>query len=166
MNCGRFENMIALDVEGDLPVRQAARLTQHLEICAGCRQFAEEIRESQAWWKSLKLEAPPASVVAEVRWQKPGQTIPWPWLRWAPLAVTAGLFLAMLAEVVSRRPDLVPPKLKIAVVNAIPPAVPVARAIAPVRKRRRSPKPEPFLVKLVTDDPEVVIYWLVDHNGG
>jgi hypothetical protein len=166
MNCDRFESMIALDVEGDLPVRQVIRLAQHLEICVGCRQFAEEMRESQAWWKSLKLEAPPESVVAEVRWPKPGRTIPWPFLRWAPLAVTAGLFLAMLADVVLRRPDLAPPKLEIATVNAIPPTVPVARVIAPVRKRPRAPKPEPFLVKLVTDDPEVVIYWLVDHNGG
>jgi hypothetical protein len=166
MNCGRFESMIALDVEGDLPMRQAARLAQHLAICAGCRQFAEEILESQAWMKSLRLEAPPASVMVEVRRQRPGRTVPWPFLRWAPLAVTAGLFLAMLPDVVSRRPELAPPKLEIATVNAIPPAAPVARVIAPVRKRRRAPKPEPLLVKLVTDDPEVVIYWLVDHNGG
>ena len=166
MNCGRFESMIALDVEGDLPVRQAARLSHHLEICAGCRQFAEEMRESQAWWKSLKLEAAPESILTEVRWRKPGRKIPWPFLRWAPLAVTAGLFLAMLAEVISRRPELAPPKLEIAVANAIPPATPAARASASVRKRRHAPKPEPLLVKLVTDDPEVVIYWLVDHNGG
>ena len=165
MNCGRFESMIALDVEGDLPVRQAARLAEHLASCAGCRQFAKEMRESQLWWKSVRLEAPPASVVTEVGWQKPGPTIPWPFLRWAPLAVTVGLFLAMLAGVVSRRPELAPPKIEIAIATVVPPAVPAVRVNPPVRKRRRAPKPEPLLVKLVTDDPEVVIYWLVDQNG-
>ena len=166
MNCGRFESMIALDVEGDLPVRHAARLAGHLESCAGCRQFAEEMRESQAWWKSVRQEAPPASVVTEVRWQKPRRPMPWTFWRWAPLAATAGLFLAMLAGVVLRRPEPALPKLEIAAAKVIPPAVPVARVNPPVRKRRRAPKPEPLLVKLVTDDPEVVIYWLVDHNGG
>ncbi len=164
MNCGRFESMIALDVEGDLPVRQSARLAQHLEDCSGCRQFAEEMRASQAWWKSVRLEAPPPSVLTEVRWPKPGRTIFWPWLRWAPLAVTAGLFMAMLAGMMSRRPELAPPKLEIAAVVPVPPTLPVAR-VNPVRKRPPKPKPEPLLVKLVTDDPEVVIYWLVDRKG-
>ena len=108
MNCGRFESMIALDVEGDLPARQTAGLAEHLEICGSCRRFAEEMRESQAWWKSVKQEAPPASVLREVRWQKPGRTIPWPFWRWAPLAATAGLFLATLGNVVFRRPELAP----------------------------------------------------------
>jgi len=165
MNCGRFESMIALDVEGDLPVRQAMRLAQHLENCADCRQFAEEMRASQAWWKSIRREAPPASVLAEVRWRKPGRMIPWPFLRWVPLAVTAGLFLAMLAGMMSRRPELVPPKLQIAAAVPMPPTLPVVRVNPPVRKRPPKPKPEPLLVKLVTDDPEVVIYWLVDHKG-
>jgi hypothetical protein len=27
-------------------------------------------------------------------------------------------------------------------------------------------KSEPLVVKMITDDPQVVIYWLVDQNGG
>jgi hypothetical protein len=166
MSCGRFESLIALDVEGDLPARRATRLARHLEGCAGCRQFAEEMRESQAWWKLLKLEAPPASVVADVRWPKPGRTRHWPWMSWAPLAATAGLLLAVMAPLISRRPELAPPKLEIAMRNVEPPTMPAARAKAPVRKRRRAPKAEPLLVKLVTDDPQVVIYWLVEQKEG
>jgi Putative zinc-finger len=30
----------------------------------------------------------------------------------------------------------------------------------------RAAKPDPLVVKLVTDDPEVVIVWLIDQNGG
>jgi hypothetical protein len=166
MKCGRYESMIALDVEGDLSARHAARLALHLESCAGCRLFAEEMRESQTWWKSLKLETPPSSVVTEVRWQKPRRIIPWPFLRWASLAVTAGFLLAMLAGVVSRRPELVPPKVEVATAKVAPPSAPAVGVKASVRKRRRAPKPEPLFVKLVTDDPEVVIYWLVDRHGG
>jgi hypothetical protein len=165
MNCGRSESMIALDVEGDLPMRHAARLASHLESCVGCRQFAEEMRESQVWWKSLKLETPPASIVTEVRWQKPGRTLPWPFWRWAAFALTAGLFLATLAGVVLHPPAPLPPRLKTAVAVPVPPRVPVARVNPPVRKRRHEPKSETLLVKLETNDPDVVIYWLVDHKG-
>jgi hypothetical protein len=33
------------------------------------------------------------------------------------------------------------------------------------RVKRPSPASEPLLVKLITDDPEVVIYWIVDGEG-
>jgi hypothetical protein len=31
---------------------------------------------------------------------------------------------------------------------------------------RPSFKSEPLVVKMITDDPQVVIYWLVDQSGG
>jgi hypothetical protein len=51
MNCGAWEEPIALWVEGDLP--SAAALEAHLAFCASCRAFAAELRGSQAVVKSL-----------------------------------------------------------------------------------------------------------------
>jgi len=57
-----------------------------------------------------------------------------------------------------------------AAVIATPPVTTVSaphhRVRSPRVTRRRAFKSEPLLVKIVTDDPQVVIYWLVDQNGG
>jgi hypothetical protein len=64
-----------------------------------------------------------------------------------------------------------------------PPAAPVVRAAVPAEGLEFAPRPEPkprvvarskpqtvepqesFMVKLITDDPDVVIYWLFDERG-
>ncbi|HZS44551.1 MAG TPA: zf-HC2 domain-containing protein [Blastocatellia bacterium] len=47
MNCEKFERLIALEVEGDLPDKERSRLTDHLAMCGSCRRFSEELRDSQ-----------------------------------------------------------------------------------------------------------------------
>jgi hypothetical protein len=48
MNCEKYEPLIALEVEDDLPPRDAVKLAAHLKLCRACREFAAEMRSSQA----------------------------------------------------------------------------------------------------------------------
>lgn len=87
------------------------------------------------------------------------------WL-WPAAAAAACAVLWMAAP----RPgaEIAPPPLP---VSAKVPATPIRRenpaapAITPVRAVRRVEKAEAFTVKLVTDDPDVVIYWVVGGEG-
>ncbi len=102
----------------------------------------------------------------------------WPPVAWPRYAIAAGLVIALLVSWLVRRETdyaLVAVKPLHATLPA-PPALPVVRPPRPkvqaarVRPhpRRQAPqfKSEPLVVKMITDDPQVVIYWLVDRNGG
>jgi hypothetical protein len=54
MNCGQYEPLIALYVEGDLSGRKVRQLEDHLKQCANCRRFAEKIQSSQKFLKTLR----------------------------------------------------------------------------------------------------------------
>ncbi len=56
MTCEGFERDLALYVEGDLPVEDAALLERHLRDCAGCRAFLQSLQESQHWLKSMAAD--------------------------------------------------------------------------------------------------------------
>lgn len=67
MSCRRFEKLIALFVEGDLPDRRVRNVERHLADCAQCRVFAEELKESQAGVRALGREAVPQDALEAVR---------------------------------------------------------------------------------------------------
>src|SRR5690349_3293063 len=56
MNCEKFEEMIALNAEGDLAARDAARLEAHLQSCSACREFADELQASQLALKKYRQQ--------------------------------------------------------------------------------------------------------------
>ncbi|HVP46508.1 MAG TPA: zf-HC2 domain-containing protein [Bryobacteraceae bacterium] len=177
MSCAKFEPLIALYVERDLPESEARMVEMHLEACPDCREFAAEMRESQAALKSLRTDFVEEAVFGKVRTEvvsrlsTPRQTAAWP--RYAVAAMLlmglcAGwLWYTRPAASLKFQPGIAaiapPPVTR---VSALPQRVPRAR----VRPHRARPAPafrsEPLVVKIVTDDPQVVIYWLVDQNGG
>jgi len=176
MNCAKYEPLIALYVEDDLTEAEARTVESHLEACHGCREVAAQARESQAALKVLRAEFLGDSVYQEVRGDVMRRiaTLSKPSPR-ARYAIAAGLAIAMLAGWLWRMPpisSLESPKRA----GVMPP--PPLRSQAPAqhkgmaRARRRPPRPapsfkaEPLVVKIITDDPQVVIYWLVDQNGG
>src|SRR5690242_11089009 len=57
MNCTQAEQLIPLDVGGDLLPSEADQLRQHIEACAHCRQSAEEFADSQAWLSEFAVPA-------------------------------------------------------------------------------------------------------------
>ncbi len=187
MSCAKWEWRIALEVEGDLPERESERVLEHLAGCARCRVFAAELRESQAalkdWGDAAVSEADLAAVRAgvEARIADEGRRQWWWVWAWVPAAAMAAVLVA--AFVWASRPV---ERLEIAV-HARVPAAPalLAEARRPARKARvvrevpaRHPAPpvaseapkapvevEPLKVKFLTDDPDVVIVWLIDRKG-
>ncbi|MBI3951736.1 MAG: zf-HC2 domain-containing protein [Acidobacteria bacterium] len=228
MSCQRFERLIALHVEGDLPTRQAQRLERHFISCAACREFVEGLRESQIALKGLGLEFVSETIFQELRqrvldeiavsqaqpkttaWMSVFQR--WQWqvgLAGAMIMLLVGFVLYLFLPETPKPPVAKRPAQSPKVVAPAPaPASPVPVKSAPNRiaaqgSRRtaatanRRPLGEPrieavnqdfsfmriepltieplkieppaasdeLVVKLVTDDPEVVIYWLVDRKG-
>jgi hypothetical protein len=175
MDCKKSQRWIALHVEGDLPGRKAARLERHLAECAGCREFASRMEASQAAWKAVGAEPVDEAALREVRARVLARVAAerpraFPLWRWA--AVTAAVALIsgtgyVVPNLISTLPPPPPGPGPIVVVQPpVPPPRPQAVArVVPVRK----PKPvvkaaepaQPLLVKLETDDPNVVIYWIV-----
>jgi anti-sigma factor RsiW len=147
MRCSKFESLIALYVENDLAESDERLVEAHLETCHGCREFAADIRESQMVLKELRMDFVEEAALQEVRAEvlfhlsTPRRTAPWP-----------------------RAAVIAPPPF--AAVPVLRQRVHTARVSRHHRQTTPAFKSEPLVVKIVTDDPQVVIYWLVGQNGG
>jgi anti-sigma factor RsiW len=222
MSCERYENDLALHVEGDLPRHEVAAIERHLAICESCRAFCSGLEASQRMLKSLADEPIPAAALYAARARvldeitRPA-AIGWRLARWgwASAAAAAVLVVALLiAWRAQQRPNahphstvavLTPPSAVIDAAPVLPRSTPSPSAsVSPTRERRvasqiprLSPKdadqlaravvivsrietladvsreiserdvtPEAPLTRIATDDPNVVIYWQFDSNGG
>lgn len=159
MNCSECQNQI---FDGEIG-REAA---VHLKECEDCRALDQEVRLNMAALAGLREEVIPVRVAKPRRW---------PWV--AAVAAAA----AIVAVIAWPNPPVPAPAAPVAQMEKIepPPAAPAmpevaAAKVAPPRPVRRAPaakpKPEvsqePLLVKFFTDDPDVVIYWLIDPPKG
>jgi hypothetical protein len=175
MNCREWEEKIALYAGGDW---ESGELERHLEQCAACREFAAAVKDSlqilrEAHGQPLK-EGQFAAVRAGV-FQRLRRQRRWTWWpAWAGAAAAVALAASSLWLGQSRRtmpPAAARPKPAAVAVAQEAVATPVAPKPAPPRPRQRvrkkppPPAPQPLLVKLITDDPDVVIYWIADPKG-
>ena len=172
MNCQAFEPMLALYVEGDLPERDVPRVEEHVATCADCRDLLEDLQSSQAVLKTLGAEAVDGALLTAVRAGVLARIdcrrrAVWPWVA----ATTAALALLILLLAPSQRtaPEPRPvtiaqasPKVEAAVGRAGPPAHSRRPRRRPVTK---PPAAQQLVVKILTDDPDIVIIWLVDQTG-
>ncbi|HLK62287.1 MAG TPA: zf-HC2 domain-containing protein [Bryobacteraceae bacterium] len=170
MNCKEWEDRIALYAGSDLPAAAGALVEQHLEECLGCQLFASGLREAQAFLAECHEEVPDeahfAAVRARVVAKLERQRVPW-WQRgWGyGFAAVAALVVLLLAGKVPTA-DVPSPQ----VAMAHPPAPPL---VAPVRAKvpeagRAAAKGfagEPVLIRIVSNDPDVVIYWIAETKG-
>ena len=178
MTCRDYEPLIALYVEGDLNDRDVER---HLAECSDCRELLEDFRASQAALKELAsvdaafLSAVRSGVLAKIETRR---RTAWPWI--AAFVAAAALIVAVLMA--PRKPTLIA-KLPVSAGSGVDPlvrsrppgrplviaqAAPKAKRSRPagrLRTRRPAPPPEPLVVKMLTDDPNIVIIWLVDQSG-
>jgi anti-sigma factor RsiW len=173
-HCTDWEERAALAAGGDLPPAEAADVERHLAHCPGCRKFAADLRASLDLLREAHAEpiAPAAftAVRARVmeRLERRRRRV---WL----YAAAAVLLLAVALYFAPRRP---PAPVVVAVVPPAPVPIPLVAAPAPASRRPRPvrhPKPHPArplvteagpeMVRLMTDDPNVVIYWLLEKKG-
>lgn len=165
MTCRKYEAWIALWAGGDLAPDEAAVLEAHLENCEPCRVIAQEMTECCATLAELRT-APLMSVRAAVMERIAQPSRKWWFWWWIPATAALAGFAIWYSGLDTRIPSAPPPPT----VRAAAP--PEALHLTPRPKlrpvSRRKPQPageESFTVKLLTDDPDVVIYWLFDKKG-
>lgn len=167
MTCREYEPLIALCVEGDLSDRD---VELHLAGCSGCRELLEDLRASQASLKELtSVDAAFLSVVRSGVLGKLENRRLRAWPLVLAFAIAAALILAIQA------PPQKPVSPSGLAVQEQPPSQPIEAAQAAPRPKRirpghrpparRSAPPELLVVKMLTDDPNIVIIWLVDRTG-
>jgi len=66
MSCS-FAALVALHVEGDLDESERQRVESHLRTCPDCWDLAEDLRESQAIFKSIRQDVPNQAMLSAVR---------------------------------------------------------------------------------------------------
>jgi len=179
MNCKDWEERIALSAGGDLSAESRAEVERHLAACAACRAFAQAVQDSLALLQSAHEEpiaaghytALRAAVLERLARERRGR-------RWAWVPVlAAGLAAAAVFVAVrpAQKPEVTVAELRLPQPPVLaPPAL--RPVVAPVHARRPKlrpavatpqppPEAEPLVVKLITDDPNVVIYWIPDRKG-
>jgi hypothetical protein len=188
--CSDFEQLIALYVEEDLSGPERGRVEGHLKKCSSCWDLAEDLKESQAVFKSIREDAPDATALSVVRERVLSEVGELHAMTWFERLLFAGLrrkvALASIALFLLgsgvlwlvREPGVVPAPPVLVIVPPVPDIQPEPSAPAPRPRlaRRRVPEPPPVLVaaveepkqvtiKFLTDDPNIIIYWLVDEKG-
>jgi hypothetical protein len=149
MTCEECELQLAQD---DASPEVAA----HLAGCPGCRSLAGELQANTHALRALGQEVMPAMTIP---------TRGTPWWKWTSAA--AALIITLGAAWWASRPPKPPQIVSVDVkvtgiaqtqVPLVPSEIPktLTPAIVPVANT------EPLKVKMLTPDPDVVIYWLVD----
>jgi anti-sigma factor RsiW len=189
MNCSEWEERIALYAGGDASPSEAAAVERHLAECVACQVLSSGLKQSlellrEAHQEPL-AEAHFAAVRARVMGRLESRQRPWwkrAWVYGFTAAAAGALILASLytgphlvqtprtpVAIVTPAPVLAPPRVEAPA--ALPAPLPVAVAPHRLVPRRPSPAPPtvnpagPEMVKLMTDDPDVVIYWLFEKRG-
>jgi len=173
MNCGEWEERIALYAGGDLAPAEAQAVERHAAECAGCRRLLSGLRENLEWMRETHAETVEAAHFAAVRARvlaelERGRKLRW---RYAWLGAIAAASIAALALFLAVWPGPEgTPAMRLALpmppAPAAPAVVKVARApVAPARVAHTARQAETILVKLETDDPDVVIYWIAESKG-
>ena len=148
MKCEKFELLIALQVEGDLPPRETTKVEAHLSACPACREFAAELQASQAAVRLLSNTEFSDATRADLRRSVMNQISVRPsgpdfWsrlfrpLNWQFAALAAALALLFVSAVFYlSRPDPQPVSVRIQPPNA--PALDVKALAAQDAKPRQA----------------------------
>jgi hypothetical protein len=173
MNCTEWEQEIARESE-------SVELDEHLLVCSQCRNFASELERNRAALQAFEIhpaafDAVRLRVLDELRAKKQRGA----WWAWPAVAAAACLAIFCTGVFLQNGKNAPPPKPLIAVKN--PPRIewtparvrPVAGAhhrihheFGPVSASAGPVRPsQPLVVKMLTDDPNVIIIWLVDQKG-
>jgi len=167
MNCPRTKRDIALAVEGDLPPARQARLAAHLAACPDCRAFAQGLRESQAALKRVNFDCASPAEYQAMRQQVLGRLreTQRPRALWKPALAAAAILLVMallpwlIAGDTEPHPEG-PPTALLTGVTTAPPANHELDLTGPAGKTGH---PD-VVIKLLTDNPNVVIFLLTNGN--
>jgi hypothetical protein len=159
-SCG-WEERVALYAGGDLA---SADVERHLAECANCRSLLSGVRETMALAQAAHHEpigeahysAVRARVLSEI---EQGRARRWRFA-WAYAMAAAAMVLAVAMW---PRPEL---RLALSVPPA--PAAPVVARVELPKARHTietAVKTETVTMRIETDNPDVVIYWITESKG-
>jgi hypothetical protein len=154
MNCRECELLLA---DTELGGQSDALVEDHVRGCAACRALQEELRANALALSSLRDDELP-----RVKVMKRRPALPW------IAAAAAAVLLALSAHQVDTHPQprqVAAPVTGPVTVTAKLPAEPAPKLAVHHRPKpapRGAPLEQPLLVKMLTPDPDVVVYWLVD----
>ena len=190
MNCNGFDQLVALYVEEDLSGSERARVEAHLKECSSCWDLAEDLRQSQSLFKMIREDVPDETALAALRDRVLGQVSGLESMTWferviyggfrrkVALASVALLMIGSGALWLVREPDVAP---KAPAIVVVPPSIPepppeplppqepkpvrLPEAVPPPVLAAEIEEPRQVAIKFLTDDPNIIIYWLVDEKG-
>ena len=171
MNCREWEERLALYAGGDLIGDEAAQVERHLTDCPGCQVFSSGLLEAREWLHQAHREPVATAHFAAVRarvltgLERERRSF---WRRWWVAGLTATAAAALVALAVW--PQTTPPVAAPAAVMARIPAAPLVGPAPLPPPRKESPQHsvkagEPVLIKVLSDNPDVVIYWIAETKG-
>ncbi|HKE25831.1 MAG TPA: zf-HC2 domain-containing protein [Bryobacteraceae bacterium] len=180
MRCEQWQERIALAAGGDLREAERAGLEAHVAECAPCADELAALQRSLALLREAHEEPMAEAHFAAVRGRVLAEIDARPRRRWewAAALAAAALLLAGVFVFLRTPHQKSSPRRPVAAVTA-PPAPSIAAPARPPTRRRRLGAPirrvrgtvnpaevssEPVVVKLLTDDPNVVIYWIGDSQ--
>ena len=105
----------------------------------------------------VALAAVRQRVLAEVESRDPAWVFGLRWWHAVPVGAAAAVMAVVLWPWV---PEVEPPPAP-ELVRSVP--LPVVRSVPEIKPAEAA---EPLLVKFFANDPDVVIYWITDQNGG
>jgi len=174
--CEQYEVSVALYAGGDLPDSEIAALQSHLAECPDCRLLMDELCETREEVASLAAVELPFGMETAVRSRVLAAVAErrrraWRW--WlAPVAVSV-LVLAMIPAVRFSNSKAVPVALNYRPATpaapVLAPATKTAPLVAKVRRERATSRPAPErqdeFMRIMTDDPDIVIFWSISDGG-
>ncbi len=126
-----------------------AELEEHLRACPKCLAIEQDLAANALALAALRDEEMPGIVV-----KAPSRARAYGWLA----AAAAAAFVAAL--LLPRTPPASQPEPPKVVVSQAPPQPPPPVRGAAVLQPQKF---EPLKIKMLTSDPDVVIYWLIDN---
>jgi hypothetical protein len=191
MNCGESEERIALHAGGDLPPREAAAVDRHVAECAACQALLSGLRQTADALRAAHSEPVDSAHYAAVRARVLSELSRRQRPRWAYAALAAAAILLLVGVWPRATPRPQPQVPAVAAVRGADPlvrggppgplprvtpeaagrgrrtqGVPRTRGSAPpLQQGEPGPPAQPLVVKLITDDPDVVIYWISEGKG-
>jgi anti-sigma factor RsiW len=164
MNCSDWEREIAGEPECE-------GLAEHLQGCERCAAFARELEANRVALRELvaptaAFDAVRRRVLKEIQAKKRRAV----WWGWPAVAAAACAVILCISYVAPRMQSTAAPKAIEAKMD--PPRIewtprPVHQRSSGRLAVKAAPahKTEALVVKMLTDDPNVIIIWLVDKKG-
>jgi hypothetical protein len=156
--------------ECELALEKDQNVDEHLAACAACRALSEEMRANAAAFESFADDPLPSvryAVMSQVRSRSAaGQVLRWGWAL-AAAAILVVIFAVSRNGREETRPPVQVSHVEAPIQNRDRQGADIAsKQPAASPKRIRKQLSQPVMVKMLTPDPDVVIYWQIESEDG